>query len=262
MPSYGWKPDLPDARDYPYKAVRPTAAKLPTKVDLRPSASPIEDQGSLGSCTANALAGAMEFLMVKGGQPYTDLSRLFVYYYERQMEGTVAYDSGAQLRTGIKVLAKQGACAESLWPYRTGKFQDKPPAACSKDAADRQITGYFRLSTLSDMRTCLADGYPFVFGFTVYDAFESAQVAKSGVLNLPKKGEAVVGGHAVLAVGYDDAKKRLLVRNSWGTGWGQKGHFTMPYAYASNTNLADDFWTIRSEEIGPAKMKKAQKGMG
>src|SRR5437899_1077840 len=115
MPSYGWKPDFPDVRDYPYKAVRPTAAKLPAKVDLRPSCSPVEDQGQLGSCTANALAGAMEFLQVKGSQPYTDLSRLFVYYYERQAEGTVGYDSGAQLRTGIKVLAKQDACAESLW---------------------------------------------------------------------------------------------------------------------------------------------------
>src|ERR1041385_1466262 len=102
MPSYGWKPDLPDARDYPYKAVRPTAAKLPAKVDLRPLCPPVEDQGDLGSCTANALAGAAEFLELKQGASFTDLSRLFIYYCERQAEGTVSIDNGAQLRTGIK----------------------------------------------------------------------------------------------------------------------------------------------------------------
>ena len=95
------------------------------------------------------------------------------------------------------------------------------------------------------MRKCLAEGFPFVFGFTVYDGFESASVAKSGKLNLPKPGEKVLGGHAVCAVGYDDKAKRVIVRNSWGTDWGMKGFFTMPYDYVSNSSLADDFWTLR-----------------
>ncbi len=98
------------------------------------------------------------------------------------------------------------------------------------------------------MRTCLADGYPFVFGFTVYESFESATVARTGRANLPKPGEKVLGGHAVMAVGYNDKQKRFIVRNSWGTGWGKKGYFTMPYAYLDDRDLSDDFWTIRRGE--------------
>jgi C1A family cysteine protease len=251
-------PDVPDARDYPFAAVRPAAKKLPAKVDLRAMCSPVEDQGPVGSCTANALAGAAEFLEIKQTKAWTDLSRLFIYYNERVLEHTTGSDAGAMLRDGIKTMAKQGACAEKLWPYDPSKVETKPPPSCYQDGTNRQITAYFRLNGLQDMRSCLAAGYPFVFGFAVYESFESAQVAKTGVLNLPKKGEEFKGGHAVCAVGYDDAKQRLLVRNSWGAGWGQHGYFTMPYAYAANTNLADDFWTIRSEEIGAPMLKRAQ----
>ena len=99
---------------------------------------------------------------------------------------------------------------------------------------------------LADMKGCLASGYPFVFGFTVYDSFESQQVAQSGVLSMPAAGEAVAGGHAVLAVGYDDSKSMFIIRNSWGSGWGLAGYFYMPYAYLLDNNLSDDFWTIRT----------------
>ena len=105
------------------------------------------------------------------------------------------------------------------------------------------------------MKSCLAEGYPFVFGFTVYESFESEAVAKSGKLNMPKKGEAQVGGHAVMAVGYSDSSKRFIVRNSWGTSWGLNGYFTMPFDYLLNENLSDDFWTIRLVEVNPAKKK-------
>jgi C1A family cysteine protease len=99
------------------------------------------------------------------------------------------------------------------------------------------------------MRSCLAEGFPFVFGFTVYASFESAKVANTGVVPMPVLAEKVLGGHAVLAVGYNDKQKRFLVRNSWGTGWGMSGYFTIPYAYLTDSNLADDMWTIRDEEF-------------
>jgi C1A family cysteine protease len=247
---YGWLPDLPDHRDFMYSAVAPTIARLPKKVDLRPKCPPVENQGQLGSCTANALIGALEFLELKGGALFVDLSRLFVYYNERLIEGTVDQDSGAFLRDGIKSLAKQGVCPEKEWPYRITAFRKKPIATCYADARKHEITSYHRINTTDEMRNCLAEGFPFVFGFTVYSSFESAAVARSGVLNMPTRNERVVGGHAVVAVGYDDTQRRFIIRNSWGTDWGQKGYFTMPYEYLGSRNLSDDFWTIRATKAG------------
>jgi C1A family cysteine protease len=246
---YGWVPDLPDHRDMLYGVVRKPPAKLPPSVDLRPHCSPVEDQGDLGSCTGNALAGAVEFLEKKDKVPFVNMSRLFIYYNERVIEHTVNSDSGAMIRDGIKTVVKQGVCAEKKWPYVISKFTVKPSPACYKQALDHQVLAYARIQTVNEMRSCLAEGYPFVFGFTVYQSFESQAVAKTGVVPMPKKSkEKVLGGHAVLGVGYDDAQKRFLVRNSWGTGWGMKGYFTMPYDYLADRNLSDDFWTIRRQE--------------
>src|SRR5947209_12322159 len=246
---HGWLPDLPDHRDFSYRAIAPRLAELPAKIDLRKKCSPVENQGELGSCTANALVGALEFLELKDGARFVDLSRLFVYYNERAIEGTVKQDSGAFLRDGIKSLAKQGVCPEKEWPYRVRDFIKKPAAKCYSDAKKHQITSYHRISSVDEMRTCLADRFPFVFGFTVYEAFESAAVAKSGVLNMPEPDERVMGGHAVMAAGYDDSQKRFIIRNSWVMVWGRQGYFTMPYGYLDpNKNLADDFWTIIASE--------------
>ena len=245
---YGWLPDIPDHRDHLYGAVRKVPKTLPAKADLRPGCSPVEDQGDLGSCTANALAGALEFLMKKDKVKFADMSRLFIYYNERVIEHTVRTDSGAMLRDGIKTLAKQGACTEKSWPYDIARFAAKPTKTCYAEALDHQILSYARLATVDEMRTCLADGYPFVFGFSVYEGFESQQVAKTGVVEMPGKKERLLGGHAVLAVGYDDGARRFIVRNSWGPKWGQKGYFTMPYDYLADRNLSDDFWTIRRGE--------------
>ena len=245
---YGWTPDLPDQRDYMYSVVFKVPRVLPKSVDLRSQCPPVEDQGNLGSCTANALVGALEFLEKKNNVPFVDLSRLFVYYNERVIEHTVKSDSGAMLRDGIKTLDRQGVCTETRWPYLISKFDVKPTPTCYKEAADHQITSYERLLTLNEMRACLADGYPFVFGFTVYESFETARVAKTGVAPMPKPNEKVLGGHAVMAVGYYDTKKRFFVRNSWGTKWGQQGYFTLPYDYFTDGNLSSDFWTIRRGE--------------
>ena len=248
---YGWLPDLPDHRDFLYSAIAPQIRHLPDRVDLRSKCYPIENQGNLGSCTANALAGALEFLELQKGAVFVDLSRLFIYYNERVIEGTTKEDSGAFLRDGIKSLAKQGVCPEVEWPYKISGFKEKPAAKCYRDAKKHQITSYHRITTVEEMRTCLADGYPFVFGFTVYDAFQSSQVAKTGVLDMPGPGERQQGGHAVMAVGYDNHQRRFIIRNSWDTDWGMKGYFTMPYHYLDpNQNLADDFWTIRAAEQG------------
>jgi C1A family cysteine protease len=246
--SYGWKPDLPDLRDVKFSLVYRIPAKLPAKADLRAMCPPVEDQGQLGSCTAHALTGALETLENKDKLPLVQMSRLFVYYNERSLEHTVSSDSGAMIRDGIKTLAKQGCCVESKWPYAAARFAAKPTPACYRDGLEHQITSYQRIDTVDQMRACLAAGFPFVFGFTVYESFESQAVAKSGIVNMPKKTERSLGGHAVLAVGYDDKAKRFTVRNSWGPGWGIKGYFTIPYSYLASRDLSDDFWTIRRGE--------------
>ena len=254
---YGWQPDLPDHRDLMYAVPHAVAAAaLAAKVDLRPQCPPVYDQGQLGSCTANAIAGAIEFDQIK--QKLTEFapSRLFIYYNERVIEHDVSLDNGAQIRDGIKSVAKQGVCAETSWPYSDQNmdphpcpqcpYAKKPTPACFAEAAKHKLQNYQRLvAQLNLLKGCLASGYPFVFGFTVYESFESEQVANTGIVPMPGPTEKVVGGHAVVAVGYDDSTEQFIVRNSWGTSWGLKGYFMMPYAYLTNTNLADDFWTIR-----------------
>jgi len=255
---YGWTPDLPDQRDLVYAAPRALLRKLPSKIDMRKQCPPVYDQGELGSCTANAIGAAFEFEVLKQSKSIDFMpSRLFIYYNERAIEHTVNTDAGAQIRDGMKTVNNQGVCAEKIWPYNISQFAHKPSAECYSSASDHQVLSYHRVTrTLSQMKGCLADGYPFVIGFTVYESFESESVAKNGKLNMPKKGEQVMGGHAVLIVGYDDKSSRFIVRNSWGDGWGQKGYFTMPYDYLMNENLSDDFWTIRVVELNPATKKK------
>jgi len=243
---YGWIPDVPDQRDHLYAAPAQFLKALPASTDLRAKCPPVYDQGQLGSCTANAIGAAIEFDRMK--QRLRDFvpSRLFIYYNERVIEGTVSIDSGAMIRDGIKSVASDGVCPETEWPYVISKFAQRPSKKCYQDARlDRAVSYQSIIQDLNQMKGCLASGYPFIFGFTVYESFETAAVAKSGHAPMPGWGERPVGGHAVMAIGYDESKQWFLVRNSWGGGWGLKGYFTMPYAYFIQPGLASDFWTIR-----------------
>jgi C1A family cysteine protease len=270
---YGWIPDLPDQRDFMYAAPLAVLRALPPKKDLTPECPPVYDQGELGSCTANAIGAAHHFGQLKQfasqrtSAPAGDCrkafmpSRLFIYYNERVMRGSVDQDSGAMIRDGIKSVVKQGVCPEAgpsarlktgrgVWPYEIRKFTVKPPKACYTEAMKHQVVSYQRVTqTVNQMKGCLASGYPFVFGFTVYESFETKAVAKTGKVPMPRAGEDSLGGHAVAAVGYNDATQRFIVRNSWGGKWGKKGYCFMPYAYLTDPDLAADFWTIRLVEM-------------
>ena len=242
---YGWMPDVPDQRDLVFAAAR--VATLPPSVDLRPDCPPVYDQGQLGSCTANAIGAAIQFEQIRQKEPKPFApSRLFIYYNERAMEHTVGQDAGAQIRDGVKSVNHIGACPETDWPYAIAKFAQRPPARAFKDAPLGKAVSYQRVvQTLDQMKGCLAGGFPIVLGISVYESFESAQVAKSGVVPMPASSEKLLGGHAILAVGYHDAEQRFIMRNSWGTSWGMQGYFTIPYAYLTDSNLCDDLWTIR-----------------
>ena len=216
-------------------------------VDLRLYCPPVYDQGQLGSCTANAIGAAHEFAQFKQKLPYVFVpSRLFIYYNERAMENTIASDAGANIRDGIKTINTIGVCPEILWKYEISRFTQKPPSKAYEQALSYKSVNYKAVSqSLNQMKGCLASGFPFVFGFSVYESFESEEVAQTGIAPMPGINEVCQGGHAVLCVGYDNSKGVWIVRNSWGNLWGQKGYFTLPYEYLTNPDLANDFWTIK-----------------
>lgn len=247
-PKYGWIPDLPDQRDFPYARLIAVLPPLPAQVDLRQYCSSVENQGKLGSCTACALVGNLEYLKKKTLKKLIDFSKLFLYYNERVIRHTEKTNSGASLRDGIKTLANAGDCLEFIWPYNVKKFAVKPSAEAYKNALNYQITNYYRIQTIDEMKHTLSAGYPFVFGFAVYESFESKEMKKTGIMPMPEIGERMVGGHAVCAVGYDNKKQYFIIRNSWGSGWGDCGYFYMPYSYIANHSLVADFWTIRDME--------------
>ena len=221
---YKYKRDTPDVRDIKYAAPPQVIQNLPPKVDLRLQLPPIYDQGSIGSCTAQSVSAAVQFCQVKQKIFAFAPSRLFTYYATRDIEGTTNEDAGAMLRDTIKSLNKFGACPESIWPYDINRLTVKPTPTCYDTASRHTAVAYQQVvQNLNQMKGCLAAGYPFAFGMTIYESFESNAVAKKGIVNMPAANEQPLGGHAVLTVGYDDSQKRFLIRNSWGNDWGMGG---------------------------------------
>ena len=246
LPLFHWRREPVDARDKIYK---PTAMVLPRTVDLRPYCSPIEDQGQLGSCTGNAIAGIIECLDRKAGKNI-DVSRLFIYYEERVLEGSITQDAGAYIRDGIKVVNKKGAPLESLWPYNINRFAVRPNQAAYADALNRKAGSYEKCLNLAAIKNALARGFPVVVGFDVYDSFYN--IGSDGIMPYPNvNSEQLLGGHAVAIVGYNDNTNRLIARNSWGTDWADHGYFYMPYKVIQNTSMSSDFWTITSVSNPP-----------
>lgn len=238
----GHRRDEPDSRDVRY--VAPDLGTLPPSVDLRAHCAPAYAQGHIKSCSANALSSVLTYLGNKNAAPIEAPSRLFIYWNERVLAGTQDSDAGSTLRYGIKAVAKQGACAETLWPYDPTLVCTQPKQACFDAASVRAISYASIEQHIDPLKTCLADGFPFVFGMAVYPSMFHPQADFS--IPLPGANETSVGDHAVMAAGYDDQRKALLVLNSVGTAWGQQGYFYMPYDYVTSPNLTYDFWTIRS----------------
>ena len=272
----GWLPDWPDIRDYTpeHALVAPLLAKarlrtprkrLPAAADLRAWCPPVEDQGRIGSCTANAGVALVEYFERRASGKHVDASRLFLYKATRNL-AKLRGDSGAYLRSTMGALVLFGVPPEEFWPYAEGSFDEEPPAFCYAFAANYRTMSYFSLdppgtkpaALIEGIKTYLAGGVPSMFGFTVYNSID--QAGADGAIPFPGAKEKVSGGHAIVAVGYDDAKKirnrekgaketvgAFLIRNSWGEGWGDNGYGWLPYDYVS-AGLAEDWWTLIKAE--------------
>jgi C1A family cysteine protease len=249
----GYIKDVPDSRDFVFKLAAPAApVKLPSRVDLTTRKGqlfpPVFDQGQLGSCTAQASAAALAY---RGLKTNPVRSRLEIYYNARLLLGPeyASQDSGARIRDVFKSLNAQGARPEADWPYVISKFVQKPQP--DLDPLTQKLIQYERVpQTETALKTALANGYPVVFGITVYESFMSDAVAKTGTVPLPGPNEQAVGGHALLIVGYYPSgktkKTRYKFRNSWGEEWGQKGYGSLPAEYVLNPDLAGDFWIVKA----------------
>lgn len=289
--SMGWLPDYPDFRDLTVEqesvssrlkglgqndsiktmltkvgVTKATKAALPKSVSLINWFSPIEDQGDLGSCTANAGVGLVEYFERRAFGKHIEASRLFLYKATRNLMQEKG-DTGAFLRTTMGALVLFGVPPEEYWPYRITNFDKEPTAFCYAFAQNYQSMSYYRLDPpkttpeelLNRIKKNLAAGLPSMFGFTVYSSIVQAG-ENGGKIPYPTKGDKIEGGHAIVAAGYDDKMKiknnsvggtettgALLIRNSWGTGWGDNGYGWLPYEYVLQ-GLADDWWSLLKNE--------------
>jgi C1A family cysteine protease len=241
---YGFKPSAPDLRDFGVSALKLTNPfALPASIDLESWCGPVFDQGDEGSCTANAGCGNFEFLLKRYNGRSEIFSRAFLYYKERERDGTLDEgDCGSFGRTACIVMRKDGVCLEADMPYRPGKFADAPSTEAALAASKNRAGAYHALHSVFDMKSCLASQYPFLIGFTVYESFESDWKVP-GVMPLPDTGsELVLGGHEVLVIGYDDHRKAFKTRNSWGKDWALDGNFWFPYKAIADPEILSEAW--------------------
>ena len=239
---------IPEKKTYTntlrYKPKSLSTANLPSSVDLRAKMPPIVDQGTVGSCTACAVSAAFQFCDLSW-----DGSVLFLYFNTRMLDGNTSQDNGSTLSQAVNAVNKYGICSNERWPYLTNMWATQPNVQCYVEGLKHQTIGYSHVEQTGDqMKACLASGYPFVIGIYIYQSFENPDVERTGNVPMPGAGEAMLGGHAIVCVGYDDSRGIWICRNSWGTGWGDAGYFYLPYGYLNDTNLATDVWKITQVE--------------
>lgn len=246
----------------PHLAAHPTLATLAqtlppqAEIDLF-DAVPVFDQGQTGDCTAHMGCEQFGFLELKAGRPFVEFSRLFLYAVTRELEGTpLSEDSGAEIHDVMTALRTMGVCADEAWPTGDGsRFAEEPSEAAKADALNHQAILAYHCPTLATVKASLVQGFPVGFGFSVPASMQTEEIAASGYVRYPIQGEEIVGGHAVVAIGYDDHRimsaddaGAVRCRNSWGVGWGLGGDFWLSQRYFVE-GMADDCWTLRAAEL-------------
>jgi C1A family cysteine protease len=231
-----------------YRPTRFGTDDLPDSVDLRDDLSPVEDQSAVSSCTANAIAGAYEYLAMREFDQSGDVSRLFIYYNARKLREDETQDCGSSITAAIAALEELGACSEATWPYDPDLVLEEPSAEAYEEAIDFCVESAQEIEVnLFAMKHCLAEGYPFVFGLTLFESFD--EMDEDGYVPMPSEEEtsrSSHGAHAMICVGYDDEEEVFIVRNSWGENWGDNGYCYIPYEYMTNTDLCWDCWAIQA----------------
>lgn len=245
---YGWKRDLPSPFYPKHSHLDLASAPILPETDMRPHWPDVYDQGPLGSCTGNGLGGAMHYVLKAAGAIDNSWlpSRLFVYYNERAREGTIGEDAGAAISDGVKVIQHNGVPDERLCPYDVSRFTQRPSASAFNAALKHRATSVGKVhQSHVDLRTATSQGFNIVFGFTVFESFESEQVDFTGIVPMPTAHESMLGGHCAVIVGHSDSRGTYIVRNSWGSSWGLSGYCEFPQVYLEDPHLASDFTIVK-----------------
>jgi C1A family cysteine protease len=242
-----------DKRDYRL-SVQTLRSSTPQQFSLESFCPPVFDQGSIGSCTAQSSACMYSCIYKQKTRQVFLPARLYIYYNTRLIENSVSADNGATLRNTMKAMVKNGVCTESIWPYQNNRLYLRPTNNCYVEGMDRQVLSYASVPIqLQIMKNLLLSQHSFVMGILVFPSFFSG----GGQVPIPNPNvEPILGGHAICIIGYDDQRQAFLARNSWGSGWGIRGNFYIPYAYATNRNLAFDAWVLYNVEIPSFRIKK------
>lgn len=242
---WGWKPGLPDHRDHKFSTKHLSIDDFPEIIDLSAYLPPVLSQLAEGSCTAHAITEGFRTERIKANLTDFDFARNQLYYDERAIEGTVDSDSGAMIRDGVKSLTDKGVAHETLWPYVETDMYNQPTANVYEDAANYKINKFSAVEVNpASIMEALNEGHPVIAGISVFQSFESDEVAKTGIVPMPGANDKVIGGHAILIFSSKKNERLFGVRNSWGEDWGDKGNFWAPFDYIGSEKFSSDFWVI------------------